>query len=66
MIHYLILSFLINNYNYSIEELYEIDEILNEIIDETTQNNIVDDDKNIEKEKAPSWDKVGGLFDAKK
>lgn len=37
-----------------------------EIIDENAKVGLEEGDKNIEKEKAPSWDDVGGLFDAKK
>jgi len=40
--------------------------MLQNIIEENARNGLEEADKNIDKEKAPGWDDVGGLFKAKK
>lgn len=54
------------NWVYRDPELEDINQILHKIIDENAKFGLDEEDKNIEKDKAPSWDDVGGLFEAKR
>jgi peroxin-1 len=40
--------------------------MLIEIIENEAKNGLDETDKNIEKDNAPSWDDLGGLFEAKR
>ena len=40
--------------------------MLNRIVEQNTKIGMDEEDKNIDKDKAPSWNDVGGLFDAKR